>query len=56
MSYTYYICPCCKVTTYPSWMGRELRYCSQCGRTYDIDETEAVTVGQSQTGGDLSHA
>lgn len=50
MSYTYYICPCCKVTTYPSWMGRETRYCSQCGRTYDIDETEAVTVGQSQTG------
>ena len=50
MSYTYYICPYCRVATYPSFMGREYRYCGQCGHMFDIDDTEAVTVGQSAAG------
>ena len=50
MSITYYICPYCRVTTFNSYLGREYRYCNQCGHTFDIDDTEAVTVGQSHTG------
>ena len=56
MSITYYICPYCRVTTFNSYLGREYRYCNQCGHTFDIDDTEAVTVGQSHTGADASHA
>ena len=52
MSYTYYICPYCRVATYNSYLGREYRFCGSCGHTFDIDETEAVTVGQSHTGED----
>ena len=50
MSITYHICPYCRVATYPSFLGWEYRFCGQCGHTFDIDETEAVTVGQSHTG------
>lgn len=72
MSITYYICPYCRVTTFNSYLGREYRYCNQCGHTFDIDDTDpvtlaepdecseaarkAVTVGQSHTGADASHA
>lgn len=56
MSITYYICPYCRVVTFNSYLGREYRYCNQCGHTFDIDDTEAVTVGQSHTGADASHA
>lgn len=52
MSITYHICPYCRVATYPSYLGWEYRFCGQCGHTFDIDETEAVTVGQSHTGED----
>ena len=48
MSITYYICPYCRVVTFNSYLGREYRWCNQCGHTFDIDDTEAVTVGQSQ--------
>ena len=48
MSITYYICPYCRVVTFNSYLGREYRYCMQCGHTFDLDDTEAVTVGQSQ--------
>ena len=51
MSITYYICPYCRVVTLNSYMGREYRYCTQCGHTFDIDDTEAITVGQSQPEG-----
>ena len=50
MSITYYMCPYCYVRTSQSYLGREHRYCSQCGHTFDLDDTEAVTVGQSHTG------
>ena len=50
MSFTYYICPYCRVATFNSYIGREYRYCNQCGHTFDLDDTEAVTVGQSHTG------
>ena len=55
MSITYYICPYCRVATFNSYLGREYRYCNQCGHTFDIDDTEAVTVGQSHTGDNASH-
>ena len=48
MSFTYYLCPYCYVRTSQSYLGREHRYCTQCGHTFDLDDTEAVTVGQSQ--------
>ena len=48
MSITYYICPYCYVRTSQSYLGREHRYCTQCGHTFDLDDTTAVTVGQSQ--------
>ena len=54
MSITYYICPYCRVVTFNSYLGREYRYCNQCGHTFDIDDTEAVTVGQSHTDGDIA--
>ena len=50
MSFTYYLCPYCGVRTAKSFLGFEHRYCPACGHTFDIDETEAVTVGQSHTG------
>ena len=56
MSVTYYLCPYCYVRTSQSYLGREHRYCTQCGHTFDLDDTEAVTVGQSHTGADASHA
>ena len=56
MSITYHICPYCRVATYPSYLGWEYRFCGQCGHTFDIDDTEAVTVGQSHTDGEASHA
>ena len=56
MSFTYYICPYCRVVTYNSYLGREYRFCGSCGHTFDIDDTEAVTVGQSHTGAVASHA
>ena len=56
MSFTYYLCPYCYVRTSQSYLGREHRYCTQCGHTFDLDDTEAVTVGQSHTGADASHA
>ena len=56
MSITYYLCPYCYVRTSQSYLGREHRYCTQCGHTFDLDDTEAVTVGQSHTGADASHA
>lgn len=56
MSITYYLCPYCYVRTSQSYLGREHRYCPQCGHTFDLDDTEAVTVGQSHTGADASHA
>ena len=56
MSITYYLCPYCYVRTSQSYLGREHRYCPQCGHTFDLDDTTAVTVGQSHTGADASHA
>ena len=70
MSITYYMCPYCYVRTSQSYLGREYRYCSQCGHTFDLDDTDpvtlagpdecseaarkAVTVGQSHTGGEFA--
>ncbi len=54
MSITYYLCPYCYVRTSQSFLGREHRYCPQCGHTFDLDDTEAVTVGQSHTGGEIA--
>ena len=31
MSFTYYICPYCRVATYNSYLGREYRFCGSCG-------------------------
>ena len=55
MSFTYYLCPYCYVRTSQSYLGREHRYCPQCGHTFDLDDTTAVTVGQSHTGSNASH-
>ena len=55
MSFTYYLCPYCYVRTSQSYLGREHRYCVQCGHTFDLDDTTAVTVGQSHTGDNASH-
>ena len=54
MSITYYMCPYCYVRTSQSYLGREHRYCNQCGHTFDLDDTTAVTVGQSHTGGEIA--
>ena len=37
MSITYYMCPYCYVRTSQSYLGREHRYCNQCGHTFDLD-------------------